>query len=198
MTLNSLELDRIRELINIGTGKSASVLNKIVKSRVFLTVPNITILSNDQFEKHHFGYNSEKLSTVTLNFKGEIVGKAEIVFPVDSAVKIVDLLTNSRYPREEMDKLRSSTLNEVGNIVLNSLIGTISNILKIRFKYTIPLYSEISDKQLHENYNKYKSDIILAETKFSVKESNIEGTFLLFFELDSFDEFVNRLSAFNA
>lgn len=198
MDVNTREIDRMRELINIGTGKSANILNKIVKSRVFLTVPNVIVLAANEFEKHHFGFNSEKLSTVALNFKGDMLGKAEIVFPVDSAVKIVDLLTNKEYPQEEMDKLRSSTLNEVGNIVLNSLIGTISNVLKIRFDYTIPMYAEITDKQLHESYKKYNSDIILAETRFCVKDSDIEGTFMLFFELNSFEDFINRLSVFNA
>ena len=44
MTLNNQETDRLQELLNIGIGKSANVLNKIVKSRVFLTVPKILFL----------------------------------------------------------------------------------------------------------------------------------------------------------
>jgi chemotaxis protein CheC len=44
MILNSLELDALSELINIGFGRAASALSALVGQRVLLEAPQVNIL----------------------------------------------------------------------------------------------------------------------------------------------------------
>lgn len=193
MDLTDIQLDFLKEIINIGVGHSASILNKVVKNKVVLKVPVVRLIKIGEITSR-LGYSKENLlSIVSMDFKGNLQGKAELIFPSISAVKIVDLLSDKEYPNTEMDLLRSGTLNEVGNIVLNSLIGTIGNILKSRFKYSIPKYKECNIDEIVVNYNYSSENIIFAETHFFVNEINIEGSFILFFEVNSFDHFIKLL-----
>jgi chemotaxis protein CheC len=193
MYLTDIQLDYLKEIINIGVGRSANVLNKVVKNRVSLQVPIVQIIKVSEINKR-FGYGDENLSIVSMNFQGELKGKAELIFPSTSAIKIVDLLTDKVYPNLEMDDLRSSSLNEVGNIVLSALIGSIGNILKIRFKYSIPKYKECRNSDIVNNYESESDYVIFAETHFYIKDNNIDGSFILFFVVKSFEHFIDLLN----
>lgn len=194
MNLTDIQLDFLKEIINIGVGHSASMLNKVVKNKVVLKVPVVQLLKIDEITAR-IGYSKENLlSIVSMDFKGNLQGKAELIFPATSAVKIVDLLSDKEYPNADMDMIRSGTLNEVGNIVLNSLVGTVGNILKTRFKYSIPKYKECNIDEIAITYDSGSENIIFAETHFFVKEINIEGSFILFFEVKSFEHFVELLN----
>lgn len=195
MVLNDKQLDYLKEMINIGIGRSANVLNQIVKNRVILKVPEIHIISVDEIKKR-IGYSeTDTLSVVSMGFNGNLNGKVELIFPFSSAIKMVDLITGVEYPNNEMDHIRSGTLNEIGNIVLNSLIGTLGNLLHTRFKYSIPLYNEYLGDGIKETYATGNKQIIFAETHFFVKEINIDGSFILYFELDSFEHFFELINA---
>jgi len=194
MYLSDIQLDFLKEIINIGVGRSASVLNKVVKNRVTLQVPIVQIVKLNDITEHIGTSVDQTLSIVSMNFQGELTGKAELIFPSSSAVKIVDLLTDKVYPNLEMDNLRSSSLNEVGNIVLSALIGSIGNILKIRFKYSIPKYKECHSSEIVNNYDPESEFVIFAETHFFIKDNNIDGSFILFFVVKSFEHFIDLIN----
>lgn len=192
MKLTDNQLDYLKEIINIGIGRSAAVLNKVVKNRVVLKVPVVQIIKISELDSR-LGIANANLSIISMNFKGELNGKVELIFPSASAVNIVDLLTDKASPILEMDQLRSGTLNEVGNIVLNSLIGTLGNLLKTRFKFSIPKFKECPVSEVFDSYSSTSEYVIFAETHFFVKDANIDGSFILFFELQSLDYFIQLL-----
>lgn len=197
MNLTEQQSDFLTEIINIGIGRSANVLNKIVKNRVSLRVPKIELINVANVNKHFNSESNTEMSMVSLGFKGELLGSVALMFTSSNAVKMVDLLTDKNYEELEMDQLRSSTLNEVGNIVLNSLIGTLGNLLKTRFKYSIPQFKECKTKDiLSENENKAEY-LIFAETHFKIKNTNIDGSFMLYFEVGSLDAFIEKLDKYS-
>ena len=48
MNLNELQLDYLKEIINIGIGKSANLLNQVVKNKVVLKVPVVQIIKIEE------------------------------------------------------------------------------------------------------------------------------------------------------
>lgn len=194
MILTDNQIDYLKEIINVGIGRSANVLNKVVKNRVILKVPVVQMIKISELDSRIGFSKNNLLSIISMDFKGELVGKVELVFPSTSAVKIVDLLTDKTSPKLEMDQLRSGTLNEVGNIVLNSLIGTLGNLLKTRFKFSIPKFRECPISDVSGSYSSTSDYVIFAETHFYVKDVNIDGSFILFFELQSLDHFIQLLN----
>ncbi|MHC1712555.1 MAG: hypothetical protein AB9872_10435 [Solidesulfovibrio sp.] len=88
--------------------------------------------------------------------------------------------------------MRCGTLQEVGNIVLNGVMGSIANILKEPLHYSPPDFIEatIADIVGREN-----GMILVARTQFSMKDHLIEGEVLIIFSLSSFDALLAAIDA---
>jgi chemotaxis protein CheC len=142
MNPTARQLDALSELINIGVGRSADVLNTMFNSHIDLQVPFVKILMPDDFRKEIEALGSDSLSAVHLIFKGMFSGTAQLIFPAVTASKLVTTVTGEEVMSESLDEIRSGTLCEIGNIVLNGLMGSISNVLKMNLKYSVPTYLE--------------------------------------------------------
>jgi chemotaxis protein CheC len=194
MQLTPLQFDTVREVINIGVGKAAGILNKMFTYRIDLEVPTISILSAEDLIKELDDGLHESISSVNLSFKGEFSGLAKLIFPTESAAKLVTAFTEEDTDEEDLDEIRSATLAEIGNIVLNSLMGSIGNSLSLRINYSTPIYIEDRIEQL---LNLKKAQVepysMLAKTKFNIEKLNISGNFVLLFEIGSLDKFIHLI-----
>ncbi|MDY6964444.1 MAG: chemotaxis protein CheC [Halobacteriota archaeon] len=181
------QIDALRELINIGVGHGADVLNTMLNSHIQLQVPYIKVLSPDELQREMETNTENRLASVKLGFKGDTSGTAELIFPAESASKLITAFTGDEGDDLNLDSIRAGTLNEVGNIVLNTVVGSISNILKFNLKYSVPSYVEGDSTNLLPPEIGSDTVILLARTRFLIEELKIEGDVALFFELSSFD-----------
>ena len=196
MTLTNEQQDILTELINIGVGRAAGMLNEMLQSHVELQVPYIQIISPTSIEEAIGNLAPERISSVQLRFKGSFSGTASLVFPPDSAAKLVDILTGEAFGIEDLDEIRVGTLTEVGNIVINGVMGSIANILHEQINYSVPTYLEGSVNQLLPTNNEdYDATILIAHTRFRIQEFQIEGDIILFFEVGSFDTLLTAVNA---
>ena len=183
------QIDAIKEIINIGVGRGAKVLNSMLGAHVQLQVPTLKILSSDEFAEEMQAFSEEPLSCVCLPFQGSTKGVAELVFPRTTASRLVDALVQEESDYADMDSIRAATLTEVGNIVLNAVMGTVSNILKFRLQYSIPQYANTEASVILPLGGKLRDmTILLAQTHFLAQELEVEGNIMLFLEVASFDE----------
>ncbi|MFZ5939490.1 MAG: hypothetical protein ACOYXB_02855 [Bacteroidota bacterium] len=194
MTFSEKQTDLLVEIINIGIGRSANILNKMVKSRVRLYVPTVEVIHLSKIESQINLIEGGRVSFVSMGFKGDFKGNAVLLFSSPDARKIVDLITDKNYEQLDMDQLRASVLNEVGNIVLNSLIGTLGSLLKCRFRYNIPKFLELESKEIISSQNSGSEFVVIARTHFQIEDHNIGGSFMLFFEVGSLDPFIGKLN----
>ena len=192
------QIDVLKELINIGVGRAAGMLNDMLQSRVLLQVPYVKIFTPATLQAEIEALGNEKLSTVRLTFKGPFSGIASLVFPPDSAGKLVDILTGEELGETDLDSIRIGTLTEVGNIILNGVMGSIGNVLEKHINYSVPTYLENNIEQLllAENVN-MDTTILLAHTRFSIEQLQIEGDIILLFEVGSFDALLEAIDAIN-
>ncbi len=199
MNPTALQLDALTELINIGIGRSADVLNTMLNSHIDLQVPFVKILLSDDFRKEIESLGADSLSAVHLAFKGTFSGTAQLIFPAATASKLVTTVTGEEVRSESLDEIRSGTLCEIGNIVLNGLMGSISNVLKMQLKYSVPTYLEGKIGNLTSARDNMSSDtkILLARTHFTIKELKIEGDIIVFFETGALDALLIEIGTFN-
>ena len=199
MNPTALQLDALSELINIGVGRSADVLNTMLNSHIDLQVPFVKILLSDDFRKEIEALGSDSLSAVHLAFKGTFSGTAQLIFPAATASKLVTTVTGEEVRSESLDEIRSGTLCEIGNIVLNGLMGSISNVLKMQLKYSVPTYLEGKIENLTLARGNMASDtkILLARTHFTIKELKIEGDIIVFFETGALDALLIEIGTLN-
>ncbi len=194
MILSPDQNDAMTELVNIGMGKAAASLNDLVNTHVKLTVPQVFLLDFDSLLSSLRELREETLSTVQLVFKGAIEGSAILVFPPASALNLVTIMAHDESGPTDLDCIRAGTLTEVGNIVINGVVGTISNILKQPMKFSIPRYLEGGVLGIFDRREtRFHKAVLLAKTLFQMEEFMVEGSILILFELESFDSLLEAL-----
>jgi chemotaxis protein CheC len=191
MQLTSMQLDAIKEIVNMGSGRAASILNQMFTSRVILQIPEIQFIEASKIHKELYDNSDELISVVNLDFEGNFLGTSKLIFPTESASKLVRIFAEEETDEDEFNEIRSSTLAEIGNIVLNSLMGAISNFLELRLDYSIPLYQEFKLSSIFSDKGEdIDKQLFFAHTKFSIDEFSIAGDFILVFEIGSLDAFL--------
>ncbi|MDM8541181.1 chemotaxis protein CheX [Desulfococcaceae bacterium HSG7] len=194
MNLTLDEQDLLKELINIGVGKAAGILNDMTGFHIHLEVPSVKVMPYLELE-NEVGTDAEaRLATVSIGFFGRLAGNAAIVFPPESATTLVAVLVGEDPDSAELDELRVGTLNEVGNIVINGVMGSIGNVLQEYINYSPPTYIEDSLLNLVPQ-DKLGRDamVLIAQTRFIIQERNIEGNVVLMFDVGSFDNLLEAL-----
>lgn len=194
-------IDAIREIVNIGVGRAAGQLQEMTGSHIRLQIPSIMIVPfNEITAAGNTLISGETLSAVLLDFKGTFSGISAVVFPPDSAAVLVMLLTGEHEKSPELDAMRIEALKEVGNIIINAVMGSIANVLSEHLIYSIPTYYEGPITNLARLKRKGVRDecVLLARTSFLVEKLNIEGDILLILEIGSLNalvESINRVLA---
>jgi len=199
MNPTNRQVDALKELINIGIAHGASMLNSMLRSHILLQVPFVKVVSFEELREEIRTLGGDQFAAVGLKFRGCFSGTAELVFPSASASKLITVLTDEDPGTIDLDSVRAGTLCEVGNIVLNGVMGSISNILKLQLSYTVPNYMERGMEGLSALADKGDNRaILLARTRFAAKELEIEGDIVLLFEVGGFGAFLDAIDTFIA
>ncbi len=191
-------VDAIRELINIGVGRAAGMLNEITRCPISLQVPSITIESLEKLTCSP-DETSQPLSTVSLRFHGPMSGIAALIFPIQSAALLVALITGEGDDAVDNDVMRAETLKEVGNIIINAVMGSIANVLGQHLKYSLPLYQEIRITTLARSFIQSCDDrVVIAQAHFRLEGTEINGDILLILEIGSMDALLEAIAGINS
>jgi chemotaxis protein CheC len=195
-TVDAATIDAIGEIVNIGVGKAAGQLNQMTGSHIILKVPSITLIPFGEITSIKNDIFSESVrSAVILSFKGSFSGITAIVFPPESAASLVTLLTGETESSADLDPMRVEALKEVGNIIINAVMGSIANVLSEHLTYSVPTYYEGPISDVTELRKKQGSDewVLMAHTNFQVESLNIDGNILLVLEIGSLDNLVQSI-----
>jgi chemotaxis protein CheC len=195
-SLSANQLDALQEFINIGVGRAASILNEMTDCHILLKIPVIEVFEIAQVQqKLKKRFNGGCFSTVRLGFAGQFSGTAELVFPTESASTLISVLTGEARDSPDLDAVKIGTLSEVGNIVINGVMGSISNLLSQHLRYTIPIYLEdtIQNLLLHSQRGRNETVFLLAQTRFEIKQLEVIGDIILIFEVSSFDAMIEAI-----
>ncbi len=128
-----------------------------------------------------------------MNFHGDFNGNASLMFPPESARTLVAVLTGETADSTDLDDLRSGTLAEVGNILLNGVMGSLSNMLASTLDYSVPSYQEGTLNKLLGHQQ--AEAVLMARATFHIDELRIVGDILLFFEIESFHAILQAIDA---
>jgi chemotaxis protein CheC len=193
--LTEEQIDALQELMNIGVGRAASILNEMLDSRILLQIPLVKVLNYKELQQELTSrFDSNPLAAVRLSFTGSFSGIAELVFPTESASKLVALLTGEEPGTPDLDSVRIGTLSEIGNIVINGVMGSISNVLKQHMNYALPIYAEDSiDNLITLDSYIERTVFLLAQARFTIEQLELIGDIILIFETSSFDVLIDAI-----
>ena len=199
MKPTSQHVDALEELVNIGAGRAAGVLNEMLNSRVSLHVPDVKILPAailfDEAAKLEHG----ELFVVRMDFSGLFSGISELVIPCESASNLVTAITDDENTDQCLDEIRTGTLLEIGNIILNGVMGSISNIVEQHIEYSMPIYicDPVQDFIL-SNSNDSEDTMIVAHTRFEIEHLSVDGHIYILFDMGSFSALADAIDRMNS
>lgn len=199
MKLTPKQIDALTELFNIGIGRGASVLNTMLSSNIRLQVPSVKVLSSIELKSEMEKIGGSRIAAVDLRFEGKFSGTAQLIFPADTAGALVTTLVGEEPTDLDIDSIRAGTLCEVGNVVLNGVMGTIANLLELQFSFSLPGYvEETADNLFGTDIINSSNVIVFARTRFVIEELDIEGDILLFLEVKALHELLEAIEYYSA
>lgn len=136
--LSDMERDALTELVNMGVGRAATRLSRMLSDQVVLSVPSVDILSAEE-AAHLIGTGAENgLVAVGQRFAGAFSGRALLIFPEDRSLALVRGFLGDEASPHELADIEQDALAEVGNVILNGCLATIANVLGEKFEMMTP------------------------------------------------------------
>lgn len=192
--------DLLTELVTIGVGRAAAALSELVGERVELTVPRVRLvplLCPLDGARSPDGLLTDGVSTVVIqDFQGTVRGRASLAFLRSSALALGNLLSDSEVTTTHVDLEVGGILLEVGNIVLNAVLGSLSNEAALTLEYSLPhLFSDgpVLPRLLPQSAG--EEHLLIADVEFVVRNRNIAGTLAIVFAGGCVDLLLSRAAA---
>lgn len=162
-----LQIDAMKELVNIGGGHAATSISFLINTKVDMIVPLIEIM---EYEELYARIMSEDkiVYSVTTQILGNGGGVFLFALPEESANQISQMmLLNSM---EKTQELIESSIKELVNIIVNSFLNAISELLNIRLMSSIPnltidMFGSIISS-LYMAYDQYDEEVLIIKNEF--------------------------------
>ena len=173
--------DAFKEIFNIGMGRAAKALSRLVYEKVKLSVPRLDVIPRDQLQGTIVENFQDELALVRQDFTGSAQGIAFLLMSKESGLRLVNALVSSdRSGGGALDPMDRELLSEIGNILINALVGSMANTLGIRFELTQPNCDVGDITGVCGQFDKAVGDhILLVETLFLLPGRHIGGTLFI-------------------
>lgn len=201
-SLNPVQLDALREVANMGAGHAATALSAMTSERIMITVPRLTIAPLEEVPSH-LSAPEEPVAAVLMNILGDARGRALLVFPHATALRLAEILTHKAAGScTELRALERSAITEAANILAGAYVTALGDFTGLRFLLSPPsLAVDMAQAVLTTAYAQFGNDpecVFCIETEFCMEEARdrVRGHFLLLPDLASLETIlrVARLS----
>jgi len=172
--LNELETDLLTELFNIGVGKAADSLSRMLRQTVKLSVPVVEIKSITDMAIYLGG--DKDICSISQEMRGSFDGRSMLMFHETNSMEIVRQLMGKNLPDEMVTEIQEEALSEIGNIVLNACIGAIASSLGQQFEVDLPVFQQGKPLQLLTLPDaSIDSSVLLIRIRLELTDCEVEG-----------------------
>lgn len=202
LKLNNVQMDILKETSNIGMGHAATALSQMIGHPVKLRVPHVTITKISQVPEYLGG--AEKMMVgITLQVLGDARGSIMLLFPQESAHRLLCNLIGDQGKVLIMNEVTISALKEVGNILASAYLSALGSMLHKTLIPSVPLLAydmagAVVDYVLID-LSKSSDLAMLVETDFIGESSGdlaIKGHFFLIPDPSTLDMFLDAAGGY--
>ncbi|OYX73939.1 MAG: chemotaxis protein CheX [Rhizobiales bacterium 32-66-11] len=187
LTLSDLERDALTEVVNIGVGRAAASLRKMVGRQVMLAVPSVEIVTPAGAAALIGQRENEDLVAVRQAFDGAFSGRALLIFPETKSLELVRAVVGDEMSAEQVCELEVEALAETGNVILNNCLGTMANMLQRSLKMSLPEVVRGSGHYLFADGSDSEQGglVLFLYINFTVRDQDIRGYIAMLMDLPS-------------
>lgn len=195
--LSPLQSDALCEIFNISVGQAANAMSSMVNEEVLLNVPRIDFLSRDEAARVIDGSGQQRICSVSQNFEGEFTGEAMLMFPEENSLEIVRLMIGKTIPLSHMTELEQDALSEVGNIILNACVSTLSDLLRHDFTCSLPILRFGTGKSVFAEAAATEQDVVMfLQIEFQIEQLNTRGYLVFLVDIPTIDNLKRGIDRF--
>lgn len=136
------QVDRVRELTNIGAGHAATAFAALVGAPIRMRVPTVRILraqsAGSAFVATAGDDERRGMAGIFFEMEGGLGGVLALLFPLASRDRILQALTGQG-PPELAREVAESALREVGNILVSHVANAMADTLGTRILPSVPV-----------------------------------------------------------
>jgi chemotaxis protein CheC len=146
--LTELQHDALVEIFNIGVGHAARAMSDIVNEAVTMSVPTISFLNRAEAASMLGNKDGQRVCGVSQHYQGAFSTEAILMFPEDKSLDIVRLMVGESVSLKELTEMEQEAMSEIGNIILNSCVGTLANSFAQELSGSLPQYHVGTSEQI--------------------------------------------------
>lgn len=194
MAYTNIQLDALKEIMNIGGGQAATTISQMVGSVIKMRVPEVDILSYDELYCQVMSDNQEVYAVLS-SISGPLNGAMLFVLTEPAAKKLAGLMMGTEQVLEE--KMIVSAVSELTNIVSSSFLITIGGLLGQVLLPEVPLslfdvFGAIISSAYME-YEQYSDEIMVIRNEFSYDSNYLEASLYFIPEIGVIDQVIKSL-----
>ncbi|HHW67379.1 MAG: chemotaxis protein CheC [Epulopiscium sp.] len=195
--LNTLHLDVLKEIGNIGAGNATTALAQMLNKKIDMGVPKVNILELKNVADV-LGGPENLVVGILLDVSGDISGMMMFVLEQRSAHILVNILMERDiHDISEFTELDISALQEIGNILTGSYLSSLAALTKLTIISSIPQMAfDMAGAILSVpaiEFGKVGDRVLFIETEFAEGIDHVTGYFILIPDIDSFEKILTSL-----
>ena len=197
--LSELQHDALVEIFNIGVGHAAAAMSEIVNEEVTMSVPSITFVNRADAAAMLGNKEASRVCGVSQHYEGAFKTEAILMFPEDKSLDIVRLMVGESVPLKELTEMEQEAMSEIGNIILNSCVGTLANIFQHELRGSLPAYHVgTSDEILTASGSEPDAVVLMLHIDFVLEKHQIQGYVAFVLDLSAMHDLKAQINQYIA
>lgn len=194
--LNTMMIDILGEIGNIGSGNAVTALARMLSKRVDMNVPRVRILEFKDVAKV-LGGEERLVVGIYLDLNRDISGNIMFILDLNSAINLTNMLLNRTERKDELDDMAMSALSEVGNILASSYVNSLSSLTNLDIAISVSsLAIDMAGAILSVpaiQFGYISDQVLLIETIFEEGNNSVKGNLFLLPDMVSFEKILSSL-----
>jgi len=191
-------VDALLEIANVGVGRAAAALSELTSRPVEINVPELMIFSTDQ-PILMSDLRDAAILRVAQRFNQELEGYTLLLLNEEGSRRVARLILGEEIEANSFDEMEQSALLELCNIMINSVMGTLANELKMVLSYEVPFLDlkGISNfgELLVDLIPEHAAKVVFMRASLKISAEVVHGYIVLILDEQNLQMLISRLEA---
>ncbi|MDA3846069.1 MAG: chemotaxis protein CheC [Vallitaleaceae bacterium] len=199
--IDSVQIDILREIGNIGAGNATTALSQMVNKRIDMGIPVVKITDFTELSEV-LGGAENPIVGILLSVEGQINGMMMFILEQASAHTLINMLMGRELDAfESFSEMDLSALKEIGNIISGAYLSSLSSLTNLKIIASVPYMAiDMAGAILSVpaiEFGKIGDKALLIQTDFGEGgKENLYGFFILIPDMPSYKVILDSLGVY--
>jgi chemotaxis protein CheC len=179
-------------------GYAAFSLSQMLDDEVKLSIPSVELLSRQDAARHIEADPCKRIVAIKQHFRGSFWGDVFLLFPKENSLDLVKALMKQDLSQDMLTELEQDALMEVGNVILNSCLSTLADVLmKEEVASGLPIFMIGSAQEVLDATIPLADEIVMfLRMDFKLHSSDISGYVAFILDIASIHRFKDSVNEY--